>query len=179
MLKYGKFVAVMLLLIMMTPMANASGSKLFAAHSNGEHDDCFTTGEYVHVVGKGWSSNANIDYFIISPELVDKANVGNLGTDYLVGCYLDQTCKPYLNVLVEGQVQADGDGDVGLTNTSWRFPFYAEEEYRLLAFKTGNQQDQQERSNDSFGTCQQEIPEFPLILLPAGIILGFFFWKRK
>jgi hypothetical protein len=166
-------VILVLLLAVMVQISAANGSKLYAADSNGDHDDYFRIGEYVYVLGKGWTPNSNVGYFIISPDLVEKDV--NKGVDNLIECYLNLTCRPKLHVLADGVVTADEGGDVSLTNTSWQLPPNPEQEYRLLAW---NLNDPSERSNDSFYPAPS-IPEFPVILIPAGMVIGFLLWKRR
>ncbi len=157
-------------------------AKLFAAHSGGSTEDCFSNGEEVYVNGHFWPYG-KVNYFITDS-----------GGDWkdLIECYRGDTlsCNKLpsggVNVLHSGTVVADipvlnkpGKYNVSTTFTGWNIPD-SSKHYRLLAWNDTywDPQNGDAGSNDSFG-CYQKIPEFPFMLIPAGIILGFFFWKKK
>ncbi|MBO8182969.1 MAG: hypothetical protein H0Z28_09290 [Archaeoglobus sp.] len=177
-------IAIMLIQTGVAQQPQYPSAKLFASHADGSREDCYSSGEKVYVNGHFWPCG-EVKYIITDSE-------GDWRD--LIECYEgNQTACNELpsggvNALHNGIVDADvpvtNQGHLGTCNvsnvyTGWNIPD-PNKHYRLLAWNEThwNPQNRDAGSNDSFG-CTQEIPEFPLILLPAGILLGFFYWKRK
>jgi hypothetical protein len=174
-----------LLVIAVQPgIANYESAKLYAVHYDGSDDEntCFYINENVYVSSKSqiWPEG-KVTYFITQQGGDWKQLIDCYISEFTQNCAIGNGQNPdYFTreeVLAEDTIKTDNLGYIDSQSTGWQIPDPSQH-YRLIAFNESLWTGSKVGSNDSFG-CYQEIPEFPFILLPAGIILGFFFWKRK